>query len=207
MGREREADRIYREIYRRIAGYEYRPGERLRERDLMEEFGTSRTPIRDAIILLAGEGLLSVVPSTGTFVNKVSFKEMMEVYEVRLNLVELSGRLAAQRIRPEEMKEYERLLEEVHKEDDPEAIIGLDSSFHELINRSTRNEKLYAILKNLKIQSLTIWEYPVADSYYQTIATDFTSLYEAIREGNREESGTLLKAHVQRILDHIKELM
>lgn len=207
MNHEREGGRIYQEIHRRIAEFEYKPGEQLREKRLMEEFGTSRTPIRDAFILLAGEGLLTIIPNSGTFVTKSSFKEMMEAYEVRLNLVELSGKLAAYRIGKEELKECELLVGQMEEEGDPKKIIKMDSLCHELINKATRNRELMGILKNLKIKSLSIWEYPVEEQYYQSIAADFKSIFLALQKRDGEKSGALLKAHVKRIMDHIKREM
>jgi len=67
--------RIYSEIKRRIVFLDYRPGQILYTKQLMEEFGVSLTPIREVLICLEAEELVYMVPNRGAYVREVSFKD------------------------------------------------------------------------------------------------------------------------------------
>lgn len=67
-----------------------RPGERLLEQTLSERFGTSRAPIREALYLLAQEGLVERIPRKGAVVKRYTTREIEEVYKVRITLEELA---------------------------------------------------------------------------------------------------------------------
>ncbi len=203
--KQNDTERIYSIIKERIAAFEYKPGMYFKEKELSEEFGTSRTPIRDAITRLVAEGLVKVIPSRGTYVNKNSFKELIDVYEVRNHLMELAGNLAAKRISKNDIEKMKELLAELEKEEDTDRIIQIDSKFHEIINASMKNEELARILNNLKIKYLSIWEYPIEEDYFDNIRDDFRDLIEALEEKDEEKSGEILKNHVQRIMNYIKD--
>lgn len=192
-------DRICEEIKRRISHYVYKPGDILRENDLMEEFEMGRTPVREAFIQLSSTGLIEMIPNQGTFVRKVSFGELMQVYEVRAHLIELSGSLAAQRICEKQIEQMEEILHEAGGVADREGILALDARMHVLIDAATRNEELARILDNLKIKFLSIWEYPVDNPrYYQSMYDDFVALVEALKGREGEKCGQIMRQHLQR---------
>ncbi|MCF8105753.1 MAG: GntR family transcriptional regulator, partial [Desulfohalobiaceae bacterium] len=97
-----DADNIYRELKRRIVFLDYEPGQSLREKDLIEEFGVSRTPVREAFIRLESDGLVRIFPNLGTIVTEVSFQQLKDVFEIRSYLVRLAGQLAAARATEED---------------------------------------------------------------------------------------------------------
>lgn len=74
---------IAEELKRLIYSGEIQPGERLNEAALAQRMGTSRGPIREAIRMLTGLGLVTAVPNRGVFVRQISLREMLEIYELR----------------------------------------------------------------------------------------------------------------------------
>ncbi|MEC8040088.1 MAG: GntR family transcriptional regulator [Pseudomonadota bacterium] len=84
---------IHHELRRRICLLDYPPGMKLSETELAEDFGVSRTPLRRALARLEDEGLLQSQHGVGTFVTAASLAELEQVYQLRLELVELTGRL------------------------------------------------------------------------------------------------------------------
>ena len=84
---------IHHELRRRICLLDYPPGMKLSETELAEDFGVSRTPLRRALARLEDEGLLQSQHGVGTFVTDASLAELEQVYQLRLELVELTGRL------------------------------------------------------------------------------------------------------------------
>lgn len=73
----------------------------MREKEIMEEFGVSRTPIRETLMRLKMEGLVRIILNVGIIVEDVSFQQFRDVFETRSYLVQLSVQLAATRITKE----------------------------------------------------------------------------------------------------------
>lgn len=101
---------IYKELERRIIEMEYQPGDPLSEKQLIEEFNVSRTPIREAILKLSEKGLLDLKPRVGTFVTQIDLPSVKYAYEVKKNLEGLAAELAASRRTEEEVTELLKLL-------------------------------------------------------------------------------------------------
>jgi DNA-binding GntR family transcriptional regulator len=75
--------RVYQVLRQRIVEMRMLPGERIVERDIAEEFGTSRTPVHEAVLRLADEGLVEVLPRSGTFVGRIPLDALDEAMLVR----------------------------------------------------------------------------------------------------------------------------
>src|SRR5690606_4509453 len=93
-GARERFDRIYKALRMRICLLDYPPGERLREEDLAEEFGVSRTPIRRVLVKLEAEGLLRSIHGVGTIVTDIDVDELEQVYQLRVELAEMIGKLS-----------------------------------------------------------------------------------------------------------------
>ena len=79
--------KVLEELTNRIQYLKLKPGEMVNENQLAEELGVSRTPIREALLLLARENFISIVPNKGTYVSKVDLKRVKEMLYFR-NIVE-----------------------------------------------------------------------------------------------------------------------
>jgi len=133
----------------------FSPGERLMEIQLAEDMGVSRTPVREAIRKLELEGFVVMIPRRGTYVANISIKDINDVYEIRTSLDVLAAGLAAERIEPEELQEMQRLLVEIGKAIEAgklQDIIALDTEFHDVLYKASRNERLRNIISNLREQ-------------------------------------------------------
>jgi DNA-binding GntR family transcriptional regulator len=146
---------IFNTLREAIIVGELRPGERLMEVQLSEKMGVSRTPIREAIRKLELEGLVVMLPRKGAHVAELSIKDMMDVLEVRTSMEGLATALSAQRITDSELKDlnhiYNQFVDCVEK-DNLQGTIKKDVEFHDIIYRSSRNEKLIQITNNLREQ-------------------------------------------------------
>jgi DNA-binding GntR family transcriptional regulator len=89
-------------------------GERVPERELCEMFGISRTPLREALKVLASEGLLELLPNRGARVRALSPQDLAELFDVMGGLEALAGRLACENATDEEIAEVERLHYEMY---------------------------------------------------------------------------------------------
>lgn len=84
--RKTAADEIYGDIRERILNLEFKPGEEIRILDLAEEYGTSRSPIRDALMHLGSEALVTVLPQRGCWVSRIDMRRVEEERFLRYSL-------------------------------------------------------------------------------------------------------------------------
>jgi DNA-binding GntR family transcriptional regulator len=135
------------------------PGTRLNERVLCEQLAVSRTPLREAFKVLAGEGLIELLPNRGAAVAELSVADIEQTFEVLGALEGLAGRLACQRITEAELTEIRALHYEMlaaHARRDLAAYYKINHVIHDRINASAGNAVLSAtyLQMNARIQNL-----------------------------------------------------
>jgi DNA-binding GntR family transcriptional regulator len=135
------------------------PGAKLNERELSEVLKVSRTPLREAIKMLAAEGLVELLPNRGAIAVELSESDVHHTFEVMAGLEAQSGELAAQRITEAEMAEikamhYEMLAAFTRR--DLPGYYRLNSAIHEAINAAAKNTVLSATYRqvNARLQAL-----------------------------------------------------
>ncbi len=196
---------IYKELKKRIVYLDYKPKQVLNIKELAKEFGVSPMPVREVLILLESEKLIHIIPNNGIYVNDISFQELKDVFEIRLFLIGLAGRLAAQRITPEELNKLKGLLEKIKHEKDRKILIRLDAEFHDLVNCSTKNQTLAETLKRLRNQIGRLWFFSEEnDAYSQKIPEDFEELIKALENKEQNNSEQIMKDHAIHFINQIK---
>ena len=193
---------IFNTLREAIIVGELKPGERLMEVQLAEKMGVSRTPVREAIRKLELEGLVEMIPRKGAHVAEVSVKDIMDVLEVRASLDGLATELAASRITEEEIKElrhiYTQFSNYVEKEN-LQGTVKKDVEFHDIIYRSSRNEKLIQIANNLReqVQRFRVI-YLKGFSSPKEIVKEHAEIIEAIASKNAESARILAQNHIKK---------
>ena len=148
-------DVIFDTIRKAITTGELKPGERLMEVTLAKKMGVSRTPVREAIRRLEIEGLVKMTPRKGAYVANLTIKDIIDVLEIRASLDSLATALSAQRATQNDIRELKQIhnqFEKVVKAENLQGSIKRDVEFHEVIYRSSGNEKLIQISNNLREQ-------------------------------------------------------
>ena len=196
---------IYKELKKRIVYLDYKPKQVLNIKELAKEFGVSPMPIREVLILLESEKLIHIIPNNGIYVNDISFQELKDVFEIRLFLISLAGRLAAQRATSEELNKMKELLEKIKKEKNRNKLIQLDAEFHDLVNCSTKNQTLAETLKRLRNQIGRLWFFAKEnDAYSQKIPEDFEELIKALENKEQNKCEQIMKDHAIHFINQIK---
>jgi len=196
---------IYKELKKRIVYLDYKPKQVLNIKELAKEFRVSPMPVREVLILLESEKLIHIIPNNGIYVNDISFQELKDVFEIRLFLVGLAGKLAAQRVTSEELNKMKELLEKVKKEKNRKKLIQLDAEFHDLVNYSTKNQTLAETLKRLRNQIGRLWFFAKEnDAYSQKIPEDFEELIKALENKEQNKCEQIMKDHAIHFINQIK---
>jgi DNA-binding GntR family transcriptional regulator len=110
LRRQSSADQVAARIRRAIITGELRPGERLRQDDIADEFGVSRIPVREALIALDGEGWVRLESNRGARVTGLEKRDIADHYELRGLVFGLVASRAAELAKPDDCKELTRLL-------------------------------------------------------------------------------------------------
>lgn len=115
---ELPASSLHGEVLSRLRDYivegNLEDGAKIPERHLCELFGVSRTPLREALKVLASEGLIELLPNRGARVSRLSSSDVIELFDVMAGLESLAGRLACEKITEAEFAEIERLHHEMY---------------------------------------------------------------------------------------------
>lgn len=151
---------IYQAIKKRIVFMEYEPGQLLDEKVFAEEFGVSRTPVREVILRLEYEKLLEIIPRGGIFVKRIDFQEMRDVYLTRILIEGEVAKLAAINITQDQLNEIENIKAECEKminNSNPELLIENDIELRGVMHRASKRPTLGNISDFLYYQTLRLW--------------------------------------------------
>lgn len=122
--------RIADDLRRSILAGEYEPGARIRQEDLADRHGASRLPVREALRVLEGEGLVTLVANTGAWVSRLSLAECEEMYQMRERIEPLLLRFNVPLLTDEAVDDLEALATQIELSADLEDFITLDRQFH-----------------------------------------------------------------------------
>lgn len=140
----------YREVRDAIREGRFPPSRRLRENDISEMLGISRTPVREAMKRLEAERLVVYRAPRGFVVNSLEPEEVIELYAMREILEGTAARFAATYTSALELKEIERLLElQRNVCENPAKMAQLNEEFHRAIYQAARNRYLISALNSL----------------------------------------------------------
>ncbi|ULO08792.1 GntR family transcriptional regulator [Paenibacillus sp. 19GGS1-52] len=126
-------DILYSVIKNRILTMEYIPGQKISELEIAQQTNISRTPVREAFLRLSEEGLLQIVPQSGTYVSKIDLKMAEEARFVRQNIEKVIVANSCTHITPEQIANIQDIIdlqEFYSKKNQPEKFFDLDEKFH-----------------------------------------------------------------------------
>ncbi len=194
------SDRAYYRIRELIVSLTLPPGSILNERELMQELGLGRTPVREALRTLAREQLVEVYPRRGIFVSGVDVGDLAGLSEVRLALESAGARIAAERALPEDRERCAELLDELEaaaNEDDERGLIELDQRIHRHVYTCTHNPFLARTLEEYYVLTLRIW-FVALDrvARLDDAVREHRELLQAIRDGDADTAEEVMRRHV-----------
>jgi DNA-binding GntR family transcriptional regulator len=140
-----------------IINLRFKPGEQLNESFILSELDVSRSPLREALRLLQGEGLVTWRSHKGVYVNKISADDVRELFPIRANLESLAAELAASRLTDREIRELEAIVDRMEKateQGNTKLSVKLNFDFHRHIVKGAGNRRLEEIIKNVGRQSM-----------------------------------------------------
>lgn len=181
------------------------PGAKLNERELCEVLEVSRTPLREAIKMLAAEGLVELVPNRGAIAVSLSEDDVRHTFEVMGGLEALSGELAAQRITDEELAELRAMHYEMlacwTRRDLP-GYYRMNARIHRAINAAAKNPVLSATYDrvNARLHALR-FRSNQDEEKWKTAVKEHEQMIDALARHDTKAMRAVLSAHLKNKLD------
>ena len=203
--------RAYRILLDRLIMLDIQPGEPIMEKQLAEEMGVGRTPLREALKRLEADHLVVTYPRRGTFASQVDVTELAHVSEIRQALEPLAARRAAEVKGGEWREQLLEVLDDI-KELDPNQsqreLLAYDLSVHRLVYSITQNEHLSETLIRLDNIATRIWA-ALSDrlpSLYDHIV-EHTHLIKQIVAGDADAAEETASKHVENFYSMVRDAL
>lgn len=205
VGPGNSVDEICDALREAIVARKVDAGAFLREEDLAEEFGVSRTPIREALVRLETEQLVARVPRRGTIVRGVDTHEMDEIYMIRILVDGLAARLAAAKRTPVDVARLRWINSQMRaaaERKELDQVVERNIEFHEALCEVAGNRLLTMFIEQVhhwvRRSELNPFAYP---NRGQRGADEHEAIVEAIAAGDGARAETLIREHMQRAHD------
>ena len=195
----------------RICLLEYRPGAMLRENEIAAEFSVSRTPVREALQRLSIEGLVEVRNGIGTFVTTLDPTQLREVFELRIELAQLFGRMQRRDVTADDVEFLEVLLEKSQRlidHFDLHEHWKINHALHFAISDIVGNRTFLEMWHNLYFKAARVW-YDVSRDIWEDavrlLQLEITDLLTAARENDVEAIGYIKRNYIKFCWRRIEE--
>lgn len=176
------------------------PGERISEKQLCERFGVSRTPLREALKVLASEGLVELLPNRGARVVRLTLKMVKDTYDLMGALEGLSGELACQHISDEGIRAIRALHDEMlrhYRERNLPDYFRVNQRIHEGILAASGNEVLQETYSNLNQRVKRVrYSKKMTDDFWRKAVQDHEHMILALEARDGRRLGQILRDHL-----------
>ncbi|MDP4119244.1 MAG: GntR family transcriptional regulator [Bacillota bacterium] len=184
----------------KIISGEYKAGENLTEMKLANEYGISRTPIREALRKLEGEGLVEIIPNKGAVIVGLTDSEISDVYNIRMRIESMAAYLAAKNISDEQLerlREAHELFVFYVRNGNEGRISEIDFTFHDIIYEASKSRPLQSILHGLSCYiRCTRHETLKIEGRKEKAAREHEAILKAIEERNADLAEKLAYEHI-----------
>ena len=199
LNRRSLGDQIAHHLREEIVLGRLAPGTPVSQQWLCERYGTSRMPVRDALVQLAAEGLVVATRGGHTIVAELTPDDVVDTFEIEAIIHGRAARRAAARLTDADVAELTELHEAMvtaQRDGDLERLTELNWRFHKRINTLSGSAKLLAMLRTLSLNIPQTYLSELPDWAGQTIR-DHAGIVEALRDREGERAGELAAEHVR----------
>lgn len=208
-----KAEQIYEMLRRAIVMLEMAPGSPLVEKDLIAAYNVSRTPVREAIQRLADEGLVNVIPHSGTYVSRISFAGAEEGFVIRRAL-EIEGvRRAALNAAgaPDALLQLDEItanMQQLVAQNQLDTYIDADDALHSALARLSGMSRLWKFIQLAKIDLDRMRQLSASVPGHLLRVTDqHVQIVEAVKRGKPEQAELAMRIHLESSFDVMSGLI
>lgn len=204
------SEQAYDFIKGRIISLQYAPGSPLLENQLAKQLGISRSPMREALARLEGEGFIEIVPWKGARVQEITLKHITNLYQVRICLEGMAARLAVPNLDRRELERLRAAIDDLAPRVDAGDVLAFyehDVVFHDLYLGNCGNDMLQASLARIRDHIQRIRNYLSArdvPGHHESISLqEHRAALESFLSGSGEAAERAVRAHLENILARV----
>lgn len=202
----------YLEISRRIMHSDYAPGDKISENSLEKDLNLGRTPIREALIRLRKDGLIEVIPQSGTYVSKIDLTVATNARFVRESIERKVMVEAAAKAKTADIRNLQSVIKSQNvaiKNNDYRNFFNLDETFHRSFYEITDKKMVWNWLQTINVQLNRFrWlRLNLASLNWSSLVNDHNELLAAVKNHAPEEAERLTINHLHLMLDEEKALV
>ncbi|MGG7519447.1 GntR family transcriptional regulator [Allorhizobium undicola] len=207
------ARHVYDELRDEILNLILAPGSAIDEVQLAERFGMSRTPIREALVRLAGEGLIESLPNRTTMVAPIDFLNMHHYFDALTLMYRATTRLAAQHHKAEDLQRIRALQGEFSQAvvaQDARAMIATNAAFHLSIAEAGGNTYFTSLFRRLLDEGrrlLRLYYQSYQDRLPSRFVDEHDEMIAAIAGRDMDLADRLAHSHAQQIVEQVRRLL
>jgi GntR family transcriptional regulator, rspAB operon transcriptional repressor len=202
---------VYALIRHAIVQLALPPGAVINEKVICDRLGISRTPVREAVLQLASENLLSIVPNSGTRVAPIHLQDVFDGQLVRDALEMRVVRLAATRMSPEFQQRFDVNFAQqtaLAATRDFDGFYNLDEEFHRLISECGASPKVWKLINGAKAQLDRVRRlvFPV-NNHLDIVLDEHLSILDGLRRRDENVAAEAMQSHLNRVFETIRLLI
>ena len=193
-------DHVYRAIKQRILSTEFEVGSRLRDEELAEQLAVSRTPVREALLLLNRERLVEIIPRSGTRVRTFTEQDIEEIFDLRIALEALAVRKAAIRIETGalgRLRAMYELAERSLKRGDAKPTLDFDTEMHRTILQASGNGRLQEMMLTINDCVTLFRNLGAGTPFHRGFNYRHREILSALERRNPELAARVLSEHIE----------
>ena len=209
IARRQLHDELLERLRDLIISCELQPDVKIPEKELCERFGVSRTPLREALKVLAYEGLVVLLPNRGANVSPLTIADLQEVFPIYTRLEALAGELACSNCSDEDIAEIRTLHEEMvghYKARERKRHFEINELIHERLHAGARNPTLFAMLRSMASRLRRARVYAnVTEEHWGEAIREHEEILAALEARKPARLADLLRMHMENTFDRIKD--
>ncbi|MBB4065886.1 GntR family transcriptional regulator [Gellertiella hungarica] len=203
---------VYDMLRDEILDLKLAPGSPVDEMQLAERFRISRTPIREALVRLAGEGLIETLPNRSTMVSNIDFLNLNPFFDAMVLMYRVTTRLAAQHHRPEDLaviRDHHEAYAAAVAARDALAMIATNAEFHAAIAEAGRNSYFTGLFRRLLDEGrriLRLYYNSYGEEFPGRFVEEHARLIALIEARDAEGADRMAREHAEQIVLQVQQL-
>jgi DNA-binding GntR family transcriptional regulator len=193
-----------------IMSGELSEGDKIKENELCDIMGISKTPLREALRVLSAEGLIRLIPNRGSYVTTATVEEIKEMFDVMIVLEGVCARTAVEKMSTQDLLKLEKLhqkLEKNFKRKDQKEYIHQNNLYHAFVQELAGNKTLNQIVNGLR-QKILLYRFQSLNlpGRFEQSIQEHRNLLAAFREKDPKKAERLMKSHLKKQCDAMEKL-
>jgi len=195
---DKKKSQIYDQLKKMIITGEFKPGEIIEEKKIIEFFNVSRTPVKDALNILEAQGWIEFLSRKGIKIPEIKLDEIRDIFQVRYEIEPLLLKIGFYNIDRIKIRVIKERIQSRMEEENYKELSTLDDEFHDLILNTSANKIFIELLENIyeKTQRIRGMSYLDKEDTMAS-AKDHILIIDYIMEGDLENSCKSLKNHIE----------